>query len=98
MALLRVRGAELNATAGRLDNSSERMKQASGELRAAGTAGLGSAELDSACAEFADSWHYGTNRLSELAGHAAGFVRKAVETYADADRKLSQALHQEGTG
>lgn len=96
MSVLRVQGSELHRLARGLDSSANRLRGVSRSLASAGSGGLGSADLDEACGEFAESWEYGVGKLGELAGGASEFLRKTVQTFGDVDQQLGQALRSGG--
>lgn len=94
MSVLRVQGDELTRLAAGLASSSERLGEVSAALGSADSSGLGSSDLEGACEEFNDSWHYGVGQLGKLAGDASGFLRSTVDTFANADHELSASLRR----
>ncbi|GGS68360.1 hypothetical protein GCM10010238_66320 [Streptomyces griseoviridis] len=84
--LARFRTTLENARA-ELDNVRTWMRDVSAE-------GIGTKELDAACAEFHAHWTYGSEQLAELTGKFAEGVNQSRADYEEVDRALEEGFRK----
>lgn len=58
-------------------------------LQGATYAGLGDAGLDAACAEFVDTWSYGTEQLGHAAATVNGVLAEGLRVYEQVEAELA---------
>ncbi|OON78468.1 type VII secretion target [Streptomyces tsukubensis] len=94
---LAVDGGELEHFVTLLKRSGESLRGLRRALGAATVTGLGTDDLDVACAEFQADWKTGTEQIGEQTEDLAKIVAQSRESYLEVDRALAEALG-EGAG
>lgn len=77
----------LEDTKAELDNVRKWMQEVSAE-------GIGTKELDAACAEFHEHWKYGSEQIAELTGKFAESVNQSKANYEEVDRALEEGFRK----
>ena len=70
-----------------LDNVRKWMQDVSAE-------GIGTKELDEACAEFHEHWKYGSEQIAELTGKFADSVGQSKANYDEVDHALEEGFRK----
>ncbi|GGZ39134.1 type VII secretion target [Streptomyces poonensis] len=68
-----------------LDNVRKLMQDVSAE-------GIGTKELDAACAEFHEHWKYGSEQIAEMTGKFAEGVNQSRANYEEVDKALEEGF------
>ncbi|MGH2576584.1 MAG: hypothetical protein ACRDG9_02365 [Actinomycetota bacterium] len=72
----------------RLRESDDRMGSAVRRLEKAGPKGLGTEELDEACAEFQSQWEHGIDKLGKATKSVTSALRDALELHLGNDERV----------
>ncbi|MEV5883044.1 hypothetical protein AB0L74_10055 [Streptomyces sp. NPDC052020] len=56
--------------------------------------GVGTKELDAACAEFHEHWKYGSEQIAELTGKFAESVNQSKANYEEVDKALEEGFRK----
>lgn len=56
--------------------------------------GIGTKDLDAACAEFHEHWKYGSEQIAELTGKFAESVNQSKANYEEVDRALEEGFRK----
>jgi hypothetical protein len=70
-----------------LDNVRKWMQDVSAE-------GIGTKDLDAACAEFQEHWKYGSEQIAELTGKFADSVGQSKANYDEVDHALEEGFRK----
>ncbi len=89
MSDLYVNTPGLRVVEGALGRVEEDLRTCSATLLAASSTGLGDAGLDAACADFVDSWGYGTEQLGQAATTVREVLIQALRVYAEIEAELA---------
>ena len=84
----------LERTAQRLGRVEEELQACAQALRHASASDLGSARLDDACADFRDSWSYGTEKLGQAASVVRQQLEEGLRVYVEADEALAGVVRR----
>ena len=92
MADLTVDLDDLAALGTNLDRARDGLGGALGAMGEANAPPLGTAELDTACAEFQESWTYGLGQLGKCVELVHGGIDRTAATYAEVEGALTQGF------
>ncbi|MFE0132012.1 hypothetical protein ACFWY6_10610 [Streptomyces sp. NPDC059037] len=93
-----VDGDELEHFMKLLNRSRDSLKSMRKALGDATTMGLGTDDLDWACADFQDDWKYGTEQIGEQTEDLAKIINASKESYREVDKALEECLKEKGEG
>jgi hypothetical protein len=77
----------LESAKAELDNVRKLMQDVSAE-------GIGTKDLDAACAEFHEHWKYGSEQIAELTGKFAEGVNQSQANYEEVDKALEEGFRK----
>nr|WP_240449067.1 hypothetical protein [Streptomyces harenosi] len=63
-------------------------------MRDVSVEGIGTRELDAACAGFYEHWRYGSQQLAELTGSFAENVDQTKASYEEVDKALEEGFRK----
>jgi len=82
----------LEGTERDLGRVADNLSECASRLRGASRGDLGSPRLDEACADFRDTWAYGTEKLGEAADMVRKQLGEGLKVYVESDSKLASVL------
>ncbi|PPJ28364.1 hypothetical protein C5E45_00515 [Nocardia nova] len=94
--MLRVDIDALGKAVQSLRGSEQVLDDAMGKMAEGGHGSIGTKELDDAADSFQRRWHYGIQRIGEMARATADGIDRCRDTYQQTDDALAQILAQVG--
>jgi hypothetical protein len=84
----------LDAISANLEQSRQGLEQALNAMRDGTAAGLGSPELDAACADYHDAWQYGLGQLASCVDTVRAGIDSVKQLYLQNDAEIAQACRR----
>ncbi|MFJ2832714.1 hypothetical protein ACIPC1_35050 [Streptomyces sp. NPDC087263] len=91
---LKVDGTELDKFYTDLTKAKDSFLALHKALRDSGVAGLGTDDLDKACDQFQEDWHYGAKEIADQIEDLTDITKKAKDDFHEVDVALEKALEK----